>query len=155
MTATIQTRLQSLPLDTLDDENLLTTYVDAWEHVCEENAAHLQYVTKTQADMWEKYRDENTEKLRKLVVDYYLTHTLTTEQRTWLQSEANRIVRAERRDEATLAQEKAERDAANAPTPPARQEPPTDPYERQQHLEKAEEKHGWLSRLRGAMFGSK
>lgn len=153
MTAAIQTHLQALPLDTLADERLLTTYVEAWETVCEENAAHLQYVTKKQADMWARYRDENTEKLRELVVDYYLTHALTTEQRTWLLSEADRIVRAERRDHATLAQEKAERDAENAPSPMARQDPPTDPYERQQHLEQAEEKHGWLGRLRGAMFG--
>lgn len=153
MTAAIQTHLQSLPLDTLKDERLLTTYVEAWEYVCEENAAHLQYVTEKQASMWARYRDENTEKLRKLVVDYYLTHALTPEQRAWLCTEADRIVRAERRDHDTLAQEKAERDAESAPSPMVRQAPPTDPYERQQHLEQAETKHGWLGRLRGAMFG--
>lgn len=155
MTAAIQTHLQSLSLDTLEDETLLTTYVEAWEQVCEENAAHLQYVTEKHADMWTRYRDENTEKLRALVVDYYLTHALTPAQRTWLRSETGQIVRAERRDHDTLAREKAERDAQSTPTPAARQDPPTDPYERQQHLERAENKHGWLGRLRGAMFGSK
>lgn len=155
MPSAVQIRLQSLSLDTLEDELLLATYVEAWEYVCEENAAHLQYVSEKQADMWTRYRDGNTEKLRKLVVDYYLTHALTPEQRAWLISEADRIVKAKRRDRETLAREKADRDAQNTPTPATRQEAPTDPYKRQQHLEQAESKHGWLGRLRGAMFGNK